>query len=199
MPGTTANLFVSTDGLSFATTCNTRANYDDYAGTLRNVIMDWMNSAEAANAWPEFDMFPAVNTAYDSWRNTVFESSARSQLGMREFWSPEGDPDNDRLMNAEEALLGTDPTSADPFQFKLINTSTNFIVRWKEVTLNRGVELEPFWKTSVNTGAIPLTIGMTVVDRNDLFVPVGYRWREARLSRATAPNRAFISWRVLTP
>ncbi|MDQ6632827.1 MAG: hypothetical protein M3Y82_13895, partial [Verrucomicrobiota bacterium] len=196
-----ANLFVSTDGLSFATTCNTRASADSYAGTLRNLIMDWMNETDAANAWPEFDLFPTVNEAYDSWRDGAFESAARAQVSLREFWSPEGDPDNDRLMNAEEALLGTDPISPDPFQFRLINTSTNFVVRWQQVTADRGVTLDHFWKNSMDPSAPRLTIGLTVVNRDDLIAQVGYRWREARLSRAIfpTPNRAFISWPVLTP
>jgi CubicO group peptidase (beta-lactamase class C family) len=58
MPGTIAFLVYRNDGLAFAVTCNTRPADDSCAWTLRGVIDGVIDTLDAANAWPNYDLFP---------------------------------------------------------------------------------------------------------------------------------------------
>jgi CubicO group peptidase (beta-lactamase class C family) len=58
MAGTLADLSYRNDGLAFAVTCNTWPAGDQFAGTLKSMIMDLIDNLNAANAWPNYDLFP---------------------------------------------------------------------------------------------------------------------------------------------
>jgi len=58
MDGTIAFLVYRTDGLAFAVTCNTRPANDSCCWTLRGVIDGLIDTLDAANAWPNYDLFP---------------------------------------------------------------------------------------------------------------------------------------------
>ncbi|HVR36361.1 MAG TPA: hypothetical protein VMS21_10985, partial [Methylomirabilota bacterium] len=58
MSGTFADLSYRNDGLAFAVTCNTRPSTDEFAGTLKSTIMNVIDTLDAANAWPTYDLFP---------------------------------------------------------------------------------------------------------------------------------------------
>ena len=58
MPGTIAFLEYRTDGLAFAVTCNVRPKGDSCAWGLKGVINGVIDSLNAANAWPNYDLFP---------------------------------------------------------------------------------------------------------------------------------------------
>jgi len=56
MDGTTAFLVYRTDGMAFAFACN---NWPaDWAGNLRQIIDNLITTLSAANAWPNYDLFP---------------------------------------------------------------------------------------------------------------------------------------------
>jgi CubicO group peptidase (beta-lactamase class C family) len=58
MPGTIADLSYRNDGLAFAVTCNVRPQGDEFVGVLKSIIMDLIDDLNAANAWPNYDLFP---------------------------------------------------------------------------------------------------------------------------------------------
>jgi CubicO group peptidase (beta-lactamase class C family) len=58
MNGTIADLTYRNDGLAFAVTCNTRPSTDQFAGVLKSTVMNIINTLDAANAWPSYDLFP---------------------------------------------------------------------------------------------------------------------------------------------
>jgi CubicO group peptidase (beta-lactamase class C family) len=58
MDGTIAFMVYRNDGIGFAFTCNTRPPNDQFAGGLRSVVNGIINTLNAANAWPAYDLFP---------------------------------------------------------------------------------------------------------------------------------------------
>jgi hypothetical protein len=58
MNGTIADLSYRNDGYGFAVTCNTRPASDEFVGILKGTIMDIIDALDAANAWPNYDLFP---------------------------------------------------------------------------------------------------------------------------------------------
>jgi len=58
MDGTIAFMVYRNDGLAFAVTCNTRPAGDSCAWGLRGVIDGLIDTLDAANAWPNYDLFP---------------------------------------------------------------------------------------------------------------------------------------------
>jgi CubicO group peptidase (beta-lactamase class C family) len=58
MSGTLADLTYRNDGIAFAVTCNTRPSDDQFAGVLKATINNLINTLNALDAWPDFDLFP---------------------------------------------------------------------------------------------------------------------------------------------
>ncbi|HYT60876.1 MAG TPA: serine hydrolase [Haliangiales bacterium] len=65
MDGTISFLVYRTDGLAFAVTCNTAPAGDGCCWNLRSVINGIINTLDAANAWPNLDLFPCDIPAGD--------------------------------------------------------------------------------------------------------------------------------------
>jgi hypothetical protein len=58
MSGTLSDLSYRTDGIAFAITCNTWPDTDKFASGLKSMVMGLINSLNASNAWPNYDLFP---------------------------------------------------------------------------------------------------------------------------------------------
>src|SRR5204863_4116299 len=66
MDGTISFLIHRDDGMAFAVTCNTRPAGDGYCGQLRSLIDGLVTTLNAANAWPDYDLFPCTVPAGDA-------------------------------------------------------------------------------------------------------------------------------------
>lgn len=197
MGGTQAILVVRDDGeQSFAYATNSIRNSDWGSGTIRNLILDQMDTIDNAGAWPATDHFRVWNPAYDSWATSEFSTTVTSRLGFAEIIAPDADPDEDGRCNALEAYLGSDPVVPDKANWYTVTlSSTDLTLRWNKKNGDRGVVATPRRSSNLSTWTDNPT---GIVNRTDLINQIGYTYQEVKLARSSLPKR-FVRLEFETP
>jgi len=196
MPGSKSYLVVSDGDYSFAYACNKIGTSDTFSGTFANLVLDFMNVVDGANAWPTLNLFGTYNPEYDAWAATAFGTLVTTKVGAIEAWAPESDPDGDGRINALEAYLGSDPTTSDAARWFTGYVTTDYLVlRWTKKNGSRGVEAQPQWSANLQTWSNTTD---PVTNRTDLITVIGSTIQEARVARGTASPR-FLRLSLTTP
>jgi hypothetical protein len=130
MVGTRSFLVHRADGIDYAVALNIDVVSDSCTWNLRAGI-DAAISAIPTNAWPDYDLFSAVNPEYDAWAASNLPSYLLSKPGLKEdFWGPEADPDGDGLKNMFEAYFNFNPMVASPNPFRCVKENGDFVTSW---------------------------------------------------------------------
>jgi CubicO group peptidase (beta-lactamase class C family) len=196
MAGSKSYLVVSDGDYSFAYACNKVGTSDTFSGTFANLVLDFMDDIDDANAWPAIDLFETYNPEYDAWATAAFGSVVTSKIGVVDVWAPTADPDEDGRSNALEAYLGSDPTVPDRSPWVLTYLSdTHLVLRWVKKNGYRGVEVQPQWGGDLQTWS---NTADDVINRNDLITVIGHTVQEAQVARSTAKMR-FLRLSLTTP
>lgn len=196
MAGTKAYLVVSDGDYSFAYACNKIGTSDGFSGTFANLVLDFMDTVDDADAWPTINLFGTYNPEYDAWAASAFGTLVTTKIGAIEAWGPEGDPDDDDRINALEAYLGSDPTTPDSARwFSVYVTPDYLVLRWTKKNGSRGVEAQPQWSPNLRTWS---DTADPVINRTDLITVVGSTIQEARVARGNA-NVRFLRLNLTTP
>jgi len=197
MAGTQAILVVSDDGSqAFAYACNSVHSSDWPSGTFRNTILDLMDAIDDAGAWPAIDLFGKYNPEYDAWVAAEF-GVAVGRLGLLDFWAPGADPDDDNRNNALEAYLGSDPLTADVSPWNRFYFSNGeLVMRWMKRNASRGVEAAAVWSPAASPWA---GAGASIVNRTDLFTPIGYTIQEAKIAIPAGVAQRFLRVNLNVP
>jgi len=195
MDGTISFLVHRNDGFDFAVVCNIRPDNDGCCWNLRAAV-DGAISAISSSAWPDYDLFPSVNVAYDSWTASQFADYLRAQPGMKEdFWGPTADPDGDGIANLLEAYYQLDPLAPSVLPYKPSIESGDFVVRWTRSIFSslNGVQLSSQYKTSLTSTtwldgpAIQTIAGSNFLVNYETHMPVNAHPRVFERFRAIAP------------
>lgn len=195
MAGTRADFVVRLDGVSFAWVGNTDWTWTSSADNPSAIIGDWVNQIDAAEAWPDIDLFYSAHPAYDAWAATNFTSTDRGQPGLRiSIYGPDADPDGDHLPNAGEAYFDFDPLVANGSPLSVAKVGSHLRIRWQRSTTERGVVAGLQTSSDLLNWFTP--IGISIVDRPDLLTTVGKLWQEVLLPISGAKQFARIVYRT---
>ena len=128
------------------------------ARSARRSVINSAIDAVPASAWPDFDLFPSVNVAYDDWTVQTFPYWARFEPGLKEdFWGPEADWDGDGIQNLFEAYFNMDPLTfnLNGLPFTLLKDQNDFVVRWRRSLLSstHGVQVASEYKSDLSASA----------------------------------------------
>jgi CubicO group peptidase (beta-lactamase class C family) len=196
MAGSKAYLIVSDGDYSFAYATNRRGTGDTFSGVFANLVLDFMDDVDDADAWPALDLFETYNPSYDSWAASAFGGFVTTKIGAVEVWAPSADPDEDGRCNALEAYLGSDPTVPDRSPWLSTHlTDDHLVLRWTKKNGYRGVEVQPQWGGDLQTWS---NTADDVINRTDLITLIGNTIQEARVLRSIAKVR-FLRLSLTTP
>jgi CubicO group peptidase (beta-lactamase class C family) len=177
MDGTISFLVHRNDGFDFAVTCNTRPAKDNFCFTLKGAIDTLLNSIPTSG-WPEYDLFPSYNLAFDGWLSAQFTADVVNEPGLKaDFWGAAADPDGDNIPNAVEAYFSLDPLHLSVAPCKPYHVGTDLAVRWQRSILasTHGVQLgtqispqltNPLWSTGpdVQTANVRNPVGFITLE-----------------------------------
>ena len=128
MTGTSSFLVDRDDGIAYAVLANKRTSC---SWSLKNTIDGLIDQLNAKDQWPSHDLFP-FRASYKEWIDLNFSEalSTFSGTGFFNLICPDGDSDEDDLVNLTEKYFGTDPNFSDPQPLSVQRNEEGLILRW---------------------------------------------------------------------